>query len=52
MQKNQEKREQIKEMLRQGNNQREIAKKLKTSPNIVSECSKELKQVLELESKQ
>jgi len=42
MKKNLEKREQIKEMLKQGVNQREIVKELKTSFSTVSECSKEL----------
>ena len=52
MKKNLEKREQIKEMLKQGVNQREIVKELKTSFSTVSECSKELLWALEWESKQ
>jgi Trp operon repressor len=47
MQKNLEKREQNKEMLKQGCTQREIKKELNTGASIISECSKELKQALE-----
>lgn len=39
-------------MLKQGNSRREIAKKLNASPQIITECNKELKQALEWNSKQ
>lgn len=52
MKKNLEKREQIKDMLKKGNSRREIVKELKASPQVISECNKELKQALEWNGKQ
>lgn len=50
MQENLEKREQIKELLKQGCGYNQIVKELHTSKSVVSECNKELRMILEPKS--